>query len=75
MLAEPVVASIAIHNLSHLSQAIDVACRELGINVSKLDVLGRDRLLKRAVRIARRRRRAWDSSAGAANARDTRAEM
>jgi len=42
----------SVSELTQLGRAFDAACRELGIGLAELDVLKREQLVKRAMRIA-----------------------
>ena len=42
----------SVNNLRELGRAFDAACRELGIGLAGLDVQTRERLVKRAMKLA-----------------------
>jgi hypothetical protein len=50
--ADVLAAPVSATKLKRLRQAFDVACSELGIGLKDLDVPSREKLVKRAMRIA-----------------------
>ncbi len=50
--ADEEAAHSSVGKLERLGWAFDAACRELGIGLAGLDVLKREQLVKRAIRIA-----------------------